>query len=1159
MQIRNYLLVFFMLLGGSLAAQKVGNIRFFKTVILKDTIVVDSLSIIPGSLEVKQGDLLLDSTNFRVDYANARIIFSNDSLTNDSIEIKYRVFPLLFTANQQLRDRNLMLRGSESGSKDPFLIERPVDNRASLFGLEGLQRSGSISRGITVGTNQDAVVSSSLNLQLSGKIAGGVEIVAAITDDNVPIQAEGNTQQLQEFDKVFIQLSAKEHKLIAGDFDVRSQDGYFMRYYKKGQGAFYQFDNSLVKNEKSVGIVKAQAGAAVSRGKFARQLFFGIESNQGPYRLRGAENEAFIVILSGSEQIYLDGVLLQRGQDRDYIIDYNTAEIRFTSRKFITKDSRIIAEFQYSDRNYARTMLTGGASFERSRLRTYVNMFSEQDSKNQPLQQDLSGEEKAILASVGDNLSQAFAVNEDSVEFNANEVLYAKIDTSVNSILYAGIYVYSTSPDSAKFRVSFSNVGVNNGNYIAVDGITNGRQYKWIAPVAGVRQGNYEPVILLISPKQRQMLAAGINYALKPNFKTGFEIATSKNDVNKFSKIDKANDAGIAVRLNFDQQEVTTKSDSLKWKLYSQLQIEIADRNFIPIENYRPVEFVRDWNTNQLTDSANEMISIAHVGIRHATRGDIRYGVRSYLRGTSYNGIMNLLNAQYFNNHWTIKTDASYLITSGTGIKSSYLRHRDELSRSIGSWTPGVRVDYERNEIFGNDNDSLTASSFSWRTGEAFLQRADTTKLPMKFSISRRYEDGIINGAFKLASIADVVSGGLSRNTAKTRLALQLNYRNLQVQDTVFKNLTSQESASGRIDYTLNAIKNAVQFNAFYEGGTGREPRQQYSYLEVPTGTGVYSWIDYNGDGITQLNEFEISNFKDQANYIRVFTPTDDYVKVVFNQLNAVLNFNPGALVTATDKPLWAKFALLSSIRFDNKVADFGGIENWNPLPREIADTLLLSAQSSNRHTLFFNRSDPKFGTDITYQDQQVRQLLSNGIEERTNFSWLANIRWNFIQSMGIQLAGESGEKASKAEAFNTRDYKIERYVFTPKLNFQPGAIYRIALSYRFEKKFNKQPEGLGERAEVQDAGFEWRYSSVKKGIITAKFNYVNINFNAESNSAIAYEMLEGLKQGSNFTWGLSVQRNLGNSLQISLNYEGRKPSDIKTIHTGSVQARAFF
>jgi hypothetical protein len=71
--------------------------------------------------------------------------------------------------------------------------------------------------------------------------------------------------------------------------------------------------------------------------------------------------------------------------------------------------------------------------------------------------------------------------------------------------------------------------------------------------------------------------------------------------------------------------------------------------------------------------------------------------------------------------------------------------------------------------------------------------------------------------------------------------------------------------------------------------------------------------------------------------------------------------------------------------------------------------------------------------------------------------------------------------------------------------------------------------------------------------------DFIQIQFNDDTNSPVSYEMLNSLSKGENYTWELVYQRNLSNNIQISINYNGRKTPKSNMVHLGGAQIRAFF
>ena len=89
--------------------------------------------------------------------------------------------------------------------------------------------------------------------------------------------------------------------------------------------------------------------------------------------------------------------------------------------------------------------------------------------------------------------------------------------------------------------------------------------------------------------------------------------------------------------------------------------------------------------------------------------------------------------------------------------------------------------------------------------------------------------------------------------------------------------------------------------------------------------------------------------------------------------------------------------------------------------------------------------------------------------------------------------------------------------------------------------------------------GVSFKGSNQKKTSVNADFNFYINNFVGNQNSPVAYQMLEGLQPGKNFTWSLLWQQRLTNFLDLNISYLGRKSETSKTIHTGTVQLRANF
>ena len=1142
---------------GMVRAQVPTNLRERWVTFQRDSVILDTLSVVPGSLNIRVGDTLTVVPPYALDPFSALLVMPG---APDSVLVRYRVMPLAFGAVRKHKDA-IALTTLSNDRVDPFKYE-PPKGTDDLLGMRGLQRSGSISRGVLFGNNQDLSVNSTLNLELSGRLSERIGVVASVTDNSIPIQAGGNTAELQDFDQVFIKLYEEREgrpgnawELIAGDIVLQRPNSHFLTYLKKTKGL--SFDTRTDFGKRVTGT--AGASVAISKGKFARNAIQGIEGVQGPYRLRGADGELFIIVLSGTERVYIDGQVMQRGQENDYIIDYNTAELTFTAKRLVTKDRRITVEFQYSDKNFARSLVRASTTTQVGKSTIRFNLYSEQDHRNQPLQQQLTEAEREVLRLAGDDPLAATVNGVDSTGYLSDQVLYRASD----SLGYSPVYVYSTAPDSAVLRVTFTALGQGNGDYVQQEFTPNGRVFRWVAPdtVNGqlVRRGDHAPLRVLIAPRSQQMIALGLDHRFNERTQLRTELVYTNNDRNTFSAVDEADDQGLGLMAAMDHQiPISERDSSLRLTLGADVEAITSDLRFV--ERYRAVEFERNWNIVGQDLPGDQLLGNALVGLRGARIGQVRGGIGVFQVRERFSGWLQQLHSDIHWNRTDIVGQASRLLTTGDRA-SDFVRHKGVVRQRFRRFTLGYQDEHEHNRFKPDTSDQLLPGSYRFHDWEGFIQSPDSMRNSWRLSGGMRSERALRNG--ELVPSTEATSYGLDLALGKdprNRVATRFTYRRLEIRDSTLTIQRPENTYLARLDYDATVWKGAAVFDVFYEFGSGLEQRREYLYVEVPAGQGLYIWNDYNADGVKDLNEFELANFSYEANYLRVFVPSNSYVRTYSNQLSTALDLRPGVRWADEDgfKGFVAKLSDLASYRVDRRTSTDDLAKAIDPFVPDLLDSALTAYSSSARNNFYFDRTSRTWSIDHAWQRDQNRSLLLNGYESRAREFNTVHLRWNTTRHWTFEVEAEQGTVNNNSDLLEGRSYTIDQRGTKPKVTWQPNTSFRAIASFKYTEKRNR-PEFGPEQATLQDLGMELRYNTAGKGSILATTNLVDIRYTGEPNSPIGNELLTGLKAGTNMTWSLTIQRNLSNNLQLDLTYNGRRSEGIPLVHVGGAQVRAFF
>ena len=521
--------------------------------------------IIPETVTISDSSYLIDS----LDWVFGKVFISCNKKTLDNVvKVKYEYllgeFPIRVGSNW----RDVKLLNMNTEKKYPSKYINVKKNKNSVYS------NGSIHRKLNLSKINGSEFSGGMQMQFNGNLGKNTNVSGILNDEGDFLQPEGYTRNLQEFDQIYLNISSSNYSISAGNIIFRNT------YDSK-----HIIDRKLtgIKNNFDFNNWKGSSVYASSRGLYHTILLKGRDGDQGPYKLLGKNGEREIIILSGSETVWIDGEKITRGYLNDYTIDYSLSEIYFTSNILLRDDLDIFVEYQYIDNDYSKGFL--GASLKRS-INENIISFGLYRDKDQ--------------IENGTNNKNPYSFVNTFKNTNAGR---KKINTSAISIdgdyiLIDSVFTYDPEKqiiDSTRYDVSFSYDQF--GSYSRKVSLKGMIYYQYEQPEdRKTIEILYSPYKYIEAPKNHKFGFFGIKRQLNNNIIFDGYFSGSKFDNNILSNFKNLSQIGTAYNFSI-------KGDSVyigKAKVQFSLQNELKDDNYISFDKRTAIENQNFWKESEI-------------------------------------------------------------------------------------------------------------------------------------------------------------------------------------------------------------------------------------------------------------------------------------------------------------------------------------------------------------------------------------------------------------------------------------------------------------------------------------------------------------------------------------------------------------------------------